>query len=396
MRSISSRVTAFVLAGLSATGPIGVDMYLPGLPDMARDLGVDEGAMQLSLMVYFLGLMMGQLVYGPLSDKYGRKPLIYAGLTVFVLGSVGCALSDHFDQHLWWRFLQGLGGSIGLVIAFAIVRDAFREAQMGKMISIIMAVLGLSPVIAPMIGSALLTTFSWHGIFWALAGYGVMVATAVALALEETRNVQLRATSALKHVLRNYTKIFVDNRFLPFALALCTGQAGFFAYIAGSASVLISEYGLTPVQFSLLFGLNALGLVFAALINPWIHHRFGALRSFRLLNTAYFIVLALLLGYLVSGHRDLVVLSAGLFITIALLGSIMPTGSQLALIQQGEHAGTASALMGSLQFGAGALVTVASGAMAYLGAEGLILVMLICATTAALLCITFLPRRIEL
>ncbi|MDD2050943.1 multidrug effflux MFS transporter [Pseudomonas putida] len=396
MRSISSRVTAFVLAGLSATGPIGVDMYLPGLPDMARDLGVDEGAMQLSLMVYFLGLMLGQLVYGPLSDKYGRKPLIYLGLAVFILGCVGCASSEHFEQHLWWRFLQGLGGSIGLVIAFAIVRDAFRAAHMGKMISIIMAVLGLSPVIAPMIGSALLTTFSWHGIFWALAGYGVMVATAVALALEETRNVQLRATSALKHVLRNYTKIFVDNRFLPFALALCTGQAGFFAYIAGSASVLISEYGLTPVQFSLLFGLNALGLVFAALINPWIHHRFGALRSFRLLNTAYFMVLTLLAGYLICGHKDLVVLSAGLFITIALLGSIMPTGSQLALIQQGEHAGTASALMGSLQFGAGALVTVASGALAYLGAVGLILVMLVCATTAALLCIICLPRRIDL
>lgn len=396
MRSTSTRVTPFVLAGLSATGPIGVDMYLPGLPEMARDLGIGEGAMQLSLMVYFLGLMLGQLLYGPLSDKYGRKPLIYTGLTVFVVGSIGCALSTRFEEHLWMRFLQGMGGSIGLVIAFAIVRDAFRAAEMGKMISIILAVLGLSPVIAPMMGSALLTAFSWPGIFWALAVYGVVVAAAVALVLEETRDAQLRATSALRQVLHNYVRIFLDKRFLPFALALCTAQAGFFAYIAGSASVLISEYGLTPTQFSLLFGLNALGLVFAALINPWIHHRFGALRSFRLLNISYFTVLALLTAYLVSGHRDLVILSLGLFVTIALLGSIMPTGSQLALIQQGEYAGTASALMGSLQFGAGALVTAVSGALAYLGGVGLVLVMLVCAATAALLCITCLPRRIEL
>lgn len=396
MRSTSTRVTPFVLAGLSATGPIGVDMYLPGLPEMARDLGIGEGAMQLSLMVYFLGLMLGQLLYGPLSDKYGRKPLIYTGLTVFVVGSIGCALSTRFEEHLWMRFLQGMGGSIGLVIAFAIVRDAFRAAEMGKMISIILAVLGLSPVIAPMMGSALLTAFSWPGIFWALAVYGVVVAAAVALVLEETRDAQLRATSALRQVLHNYVRIFLDKRFLPFALALCTAQAGFFAYIAGSASVLISEYGLTPTQFSLLFGLNALGLVFAALINPGIHHRFGALRSFRLLNISYFTVLALLTAYLVSGHRDLVILSLGLFVTIALLGSIMPTGSQLALIQQGEYAGTASALMGSLQFGAGALVTAVSGALAYLGGVGLVLVMLVCAATAALLCITCLPRRIEL
>ncbi|MVV51791.1 Bcr/CflA family efflux MFS transporter [Pseudomonas sp. PB120] len=385
----------FVLAALSAAGPIGIDMYLPGLPDMARDLGVDEGVMQLSLMVYFLGLMLGQLVYGPLSDKHGRKPVIYLGLAVFIVGSIGCALSTRFEQHLWMRFLQGLGGSIGLVIAFAIVRDAFRDGEMGKMISIILAVLGLSPVLAPMVGSALLTSTSWHSIFWALAGYGVIVAAAVALVLEETRDAELRKRSALKQVLHNYVRIFFEKRFLPYVLALCAAQAGFFAYIAGSASVFISEYGLSPTRFSLLFALNALGLVSAALINPWIHHRLGALRSFRLLNIAYVIVLTLLMIYLASGHRDLVVLSAGLFITVALLGSIMPTGSHLALVQQGEYAGTASALMGSLQFGAGALVTAVSGALAYLGSVGLIMVMLICAATAALLCIAWLPKRIE-
>lgn len=384
-----------VLAALCAAGPLGIDMYLPSIPDMALSLGSSEGAVQLSLMTFFMGLMLGQLVYGPLSDKFGRKPLIYLGLGVFILGSIGCALAESVTQLQWLRFLQGLGGSIGMVIAFAIVKDAFSGATMGKMLSLILAVLGLSPVVAPMIGNLLQGIGSWRTIFWALTAYGVLTILAAAIWLPETRSAADREGFALSRTLHNYSKILFDKRFIPFALALCIAQAGFFAYIAGSASVFISEYALSPTQFSLLFGVNALGLLFAAIFNPRLHHRVGPLKAYRIMNTAYFIVLAVLMICLMSGHFNLFILSAGLFVTVSLLGFIMPTGSQLALMQQREYAGTASALLGSMQFGAGAIITGISGALVHMGGMGLILVMLVCAAVSASICLTVFPRKVD-
>lgn len=395
MVSTVKRSTPLLLAALSAAGPLGIDMYLPSIPDMALSLDASEGAVQLSLMTFFVGLMLGQLVYGPLSDKFGRKPLISLGLAIFVFGSAGCALATTVEQLQWLRLLQGLGGSIGLVIAFAIVRDAYSGAQLGKMVSLILAVLGLSPVIAPILGNLLQSGSSWRTIFWALGVYGALVAVAVAWLLPETRSVARRTEFLLSRTLHTYYSILLDKSFLPYTLALCIAQAGFFAYIAGSASVFISEYGLSATQFSLLFGVNALGLAGAAILNPHLHHRVGVLNAFRLLNTGYFIVLAVLMAYLLSGYSNLIVLCAGLFVTVSLLGFIMPTGSQLALMRQGEYAGTASALMGSLQFGAGAIVTGICGALAYLGGAGLVMVMLICAAQATLICQTGLPRKIS-
>lgn len=387
---------ALVLAALCAIGPLGIDMYLPSIPAMALSFGASEGAVQFSLMTFFVGLMLGQLVYGPLSDKFGRKPMIYVGIVIFTLGSIGCALAESVEQLQWLRFLQGLGGSIGMVIAFAVVKDSFSGAAMGKMMSLVLAVLGLSPVVAPMVGNVLQGMGSWRTIFWGLMVYGVLVGLAVALLLPETRSAKDRQGFALSRTLHNYCKILFDKKFIPFALALCIGQAGFFAYIAGSASVFISEYSLSPTQFSLLFGVNALGLMIAAILNPRLHQRVGALKAFRLVNSAYFVVLALLLLYSLSGGANLFVLSAGLFVTVSLLGFIMPTGSQLALMQQREHAGTASALLGSMQFGAGAIITGISGAAAYLGGIGLVMVMLACAAIAAVMCWTIIPRKIAL
>lgn len=396
MTSTIRKSLPLVLAALSATGPLGIDMYLPSIPDMALSLDTSEGAVQYSLMTFFVGLMLGQLVYGPLSDRFGRKPLIYLGLGIFILGSIGCALATTVLQLQWLRFLQGLGGSIGLVIAFAIVKDAFTVEGMGKMVSMILAVLGLSPVIAPLLGNLLQDLGSWRSIFWALTGYGVFVAVLVALLLPETRHETERRKVVLSRTVHTYGAILVDKTFIPFALALCIAQAGFFAYLAGSASVFISEYDLTPLHFSLLFGLNALGLIAAAIFNPVLHRRVGPLNAYRLLSTTYFIVLALLLAYLASGHSNLVVLCVGLFITVSLLGFIMPTGSQLALMQQHQYAGTASALMGSMQFGAGAIITGVSGALAHMGGLGLIAIMLVCAALSTLLCLTVFPRKLEL
>lgn len=388
-------VFPIILVALTAIGPLGIDMYLPVLPDMAQSLSTNDGAVQLSLMTFFAGLMLGQLVYGPLSDKLGRKPLVYAGLAVFVLGSAGCALAANVVALHWLRFLQGLGGSIGMVIAFAIAKDTCKGPALGKMMSLILAALGLCPILAPMLGNLVQQLGSWRTIFWVLLAYGVVLGVVVAVLLPETREEQARRDFVLSRTFQSYGRILADKSFLPFALALCIAQAGFFAYLAGSATVFITHYGMSPTQFSLLFAMNALGLVTASITNPKLHRRIGPLRTYRLANTLYFVVLAALMAFTGLGGRNVVVLLAGLFFAITLMGFIMPTGSYLALMQQRKMAGTASALLGSMQFGGGAIISALSGALAFMGANGLVLLMLGSATVSAAICMVAFPKRVQ-
>ncbi|WP_397473843.1 multidrug effflux MFS transporter [Pusillimonas sp.] len=384
-----------VLGMLAATGPMAIDMYLPSIPAMAGALNAGEGAVQLTLMTFFVGLMLGQLAYGPLSDKYGRKPLAYLGLTIFTLGSVACALATDISQLLWLRFLQGIGGSIGMVIAFAVIKDHFSGPDVGKMMSLVLAVLGITPVLAPLGGDLLQNIGSWRSIFWFMVAFGIVLMAMVATLLPETRKPAERQSFVLGQTFQNYGRIFIDRRFIPFTLALCTAQAGFFAYLAGSASVFISEHGLSPTQFSLIFGVNAIGLMAAALLNPTLHRRMGPMGTFRYLGILYFAVLALLLVYLLLGGASIIVWSAGLFVAVASLGFLMPTGSQLALMQQGQYAGTASALMGSMQFGFGALISGASGALAHFGGLGLTTIMAACALISMLICLFWFPKKLD-
>lgn len=385
----------FVLGMLAATGPMAIDMYLPSIPSMAAALNADEGAVQLTLMTFFAGLMLGQLAYGPLSDKFGRKPLAYLGLGIFTLGSVACALATDITQLLWLRFLQGIGGSIGMVIAFAVIKDHFTGPEVGKMMSLVLAVLGITPVLAPLGGDLLQNVGSWRTIFWFMVAFGLVLIALVATLLPETRQLADRRSFVLGQTLQNYGRIFIDRRFIPFTLALCTAQAGFFAYLAGSASVFISEHGLTPTQFSLVFGVNAIGLMAAALINPILHKRMGPLATFRNLGLLYFAVLVLLLVYLGLGGSNVVIWATGLFVAVASLGFLMPTGSQLALLQQGRYAGTASALMGSMQFAFGAVISGVSGALAHFGGMGLTLIMAACALASMLICLLWFPRKLD-
>lgn len=394
MTASKNRAMPLLIALLATIGPLGIDMYLPSIPAMAASLGSSEGAVQLSLMTFFVGLMLGQLIYGPLSDKFGRKPLIYLGLSIFLLGSIACSMAESVLQLQWIRFVQGLGGSIGMVIAFAIIKDRFHGPEMGKMMSMVLAILGLSPVAAPLIGDGLQTLGSWRTIFIFLAIYAAVVMALVAAFLPETRESEQRADFKLSQTFSHYINIATDRKFIIYALTLCIAQAGFFAYIAGSASVFISEYNLSSTQFSLLFAVNAVGLIAAAILNPKLHEKFGPLKAYKVVNTAYFIVITLLLLYLYMGINHLAVICVGLFIAVALLGFIMPTGSQLALMHQGRNAGTASALLGSMQFGFGAIITTLTGIFAAYAGLGLITIIFICAALSALLCWFIFPKKL--
>ncbi len=393
MTSSINRSTPLLIAALSMIGPLGIDMYLPSIPAMATALNCTEGAIQLSLMTFFLGLMLGQLFYGPLSDKFGRKPMIYLGLGIFILGSIGCASAESVLQLHILRLVQGLGGSIGMVIAFAIIKDLYQGPMMGKMMSMVLAILGLSPVLAPLVGNALQHLESWRAIFIFLAAFAAIVFVACAVLLPETRSKEHSASFKLSRTFHHYFTIYFDRKFIVYALTLCIAQAGFFAYLAGSASVFISEYKLTATQFSILFAINALGLVAAAIFNPKLQQKFGVINAYRLVNSAYFIVISLLLSFLCMGFHNLYMLCVGLFIAVALLGFIMPTGSQLALMHQHQHTGTASALLGSMQFGTGAIVSTITGALATWGGFGLIMIIFVCALVSTFMCNTLFEKQ---
>ena len=393
MTASPNRAMPLLIALLATIGPLGIDMYLPSIPSMAQSLGSSEGAIQLSLMTFFIGLMIGQIFYGPLSDKFGRKPLIYLGLSIFTVASIACSMVENVFQLQWMRFIQGLGGSIGMVIAFAIIKDQFNGPAMGKMMSMVLAILGLSPVAAPIIGDGLQHLGSWRSIFVFLAIYAVAVTILVATLLPETRDTVQKENYQLNKTFHHYGKILTDKNFIVYALTLCIAQAGFFAYIAGSASVFISEYHLSSTQFSLLFAVNAFGLIAAAILNPKLHERFGPQKTYKIVNTMYFIVITLLLLSIYVGLNHLTILCFGIFIVVALLGFIMPTGSQLALMHQHQHAGTASALLGSMQFGFGAIITTITGACAVYGGFGLISIIFICAMLSTLLCLLVFPKE---
>ncbi|WP_257224778.1 multidrug effflux MFS transporter [Acinetobacter sp. YH12096] len=396
MTASNTRAMPILIALLATIGPIGIDMYLPSIPIMATSLGSSEGAIQLSLMTFFVGLMLGQLMYGPLSDKFGRKPLIYLGLGIYILGSIGCTFAQSVEQLQWIRFIQGLGGSIGMVIAFAIIKDQFQGPAMGKMMSMVLAILGLSPVAAPLIGDGLQALGSWRNIFIFLAVYAAIVLAAVAMLLPETRQVELRQQFKLSQTIKLYGQIIRDRKFIIYSLTLCIAQAGFFAYIAGSASVFISEYQLSSTQFSLLFAFNAFGLIAAAIFNPKVHEKFGPLNAYKIMNSSFLLIMAVLLLAQCSGYSNLIFFCSALFIAVALLGFIMPTGSHLSLMFQHKNAGTASALLGALQFGFGAIITTLTGKFSNFGSLGLVTIMFACALISAQLCLISFPKHLPM
>ena len=393
MTASPHRAMPLLIALLVTIGPLSIDMYLPSIPAMADALSTNEGSVQLSLMTFFIGLMLGQLLYGPFSDKFGRKPMIYLGLSIFIMGSIACAFSQNVSQLQWIRFVQGLGGSIGMVIAFAIIKDLYHGPMMGKMMSMVLAILGLSSVVAPLIGDGLQHLGSWRMIFYFLASYATLILILVIFFLPESSPKNSHDDFELKQTFKHYINIARDSKFNVFAMTLCIAQAGFFAYIAGSASVLITEYQLSSTQYGLLFSLNAIALIAAALLNPKLHEKFGPLKAYKIVNISFLIVMMSLFICLLIGLNHLVVLCLGLFITVGLLGFIMPTGSQLSLMHQ-RNAGTASALLGSMQFAFGAIVSALTGIFASYAGLGLISIMLMCALISALMCIFLFPRKL--
>jgi DHA1 family bicyclomycin/chloramphenicol resistance-like MFS transporter len=339
-------------------------MYLPSLPALERVFAADAGSVQLTLAAFFAGLAFGQVMYGPLADRLGRKVPLCAGLALYALASAGCALAPNVATLILLRTAQAVGGCAGAVIARAVVRDLFDAQESARMFSLIMLVMGVAPILAPLAGGALLVMLGWRSIFWVLALFGLLVLLGVLLWLPETRSAPSDRSAHPESALTNVARLAADRRFIGFALAGGCAQAGMFAYISGSPSVFIDLYGVPAQHYGWLFGTNALGLIAASQVNRRLLSRHGAQRVLSWALAAIAIFGALLVVVAATRVGGLPGLLVPLFGYVATLGLTFPNSTALAMASQPEAlAGTASALLGTIQFSAAALASVTVGVL---------------------------------
>ncbi len=337
-----------LLGGLTALGPLSIDLYLPALPAIGAEFTVDTAAVELSLSSFFAGFAIGQLVAGPIVDRLGRVGPLQVALTIYVLASLGCALAPSNDLLIACRFLQALGGATAVVVPRAIVRDLRSGAAAVHMLSRLMLVMGVAPIVAPLLGGWVLHAFGWRAIFVLLAGFGALALVASTLALRSRA-----APPGPQGPLRMAAQIAALARepdFRTYALCGAFTSAGMFAYISGSSFVFIEVHHVDPRHYGWFFGANALGLIAASQLNRLLVGRFSSEQVLRgatgLATAAALTVLAVVW----TDTGGLWGVAGALFVFVSTLGVVAPNATAMALERHGERAGLASAVLGSLQF----------------------------------------------
>ncbi len=348
---------ALILGAFVAIGPLTIDMYLPALPTITRQLETTSAAVQLTLTGTLVGLALGQLVLGPLSDALGRKRPLLAGTALHVLASLLVLVAPNLAVLGALRVLQGVGTAAGAVIAIAVVRDLYDGRAAATMLSRLFLVLGAAPVLAPTIGGELLRYTSWRGIFALLAVYGIVMITVGARLLPETLPVERRQNSGVRGTLRGYRGLFGDRAYVGLVLVAGLTMAGLFSYVSGSAFVYQGEFGLDEQQFGLLFGAGAFWLIAATQANPVLLRRFSPqqlLMTGTIVGALAGAALVVLAGTETGGLPAVV---GSLWAMLFACGLALPNAPALALSRHGDAAGTAAALLGAIQFGVGAIVS---------------------------------------
>ncbi len=350
-----------LIGSLSIFGPLCIDMYLPALPEIHRQLHAGASAVQMTLTGCLLGISLGQLFIGPLSDRLGRRPPLLAGLMAFVASSVACALAPNVYVLSACRVIEGLGGAAGIVVARSIVRDLHSGLALVRFFSTLMLATGLGPLLAPQIGSGVLAATDWRGIFWFLSGSGLVLLWSAWRRIPETRPAHRRPASRSGPTVSVMLSMLADRHFLGCVLACGLAMGGLFSYIAGSSFVLQNVYGLSPGLYGMVFGLNACGLVIGAQVNGRLAGRYGASR---LLNAGLVMMISpgsLFLLCVLTGKGGLGAVIPGLFATMFGCGFVGPNASALALQRYPDAAGAAAAVVGSFQFLLAAFVAPLAG-----------------------------------
>jgi DHA1 family bicyclomycin/chloramphenicol resistance-like MFS transporter len=383
-----------MLGALTAFAPLSIDMYLPSVPMIARSFGGPPGSAQITLATFLAGMAIGQFFYGPASDRWGRRPPIVFGAVVYVLASAACALAPSIGALAAARFVQALGGCAGQVVARAVVRDRFEHRDAARVLSLLMLVMGLAPIVAPLIGGALLTVVGWRAIFWVLAVFGGMISLVSLWRLEESRSAETAAQARSEHPVRAYVSLLGNVRLVGFILSGALNSAALFTYISASPGLLIGTYGVPPSQFGWLFGLNAGAMIAMSQVNGHLLKRHTPEQLVSWVRPVSLLFALVLAAAAFTGFGGMWGVLIPLFFILGSMGFIGPNTMAGGLNLDPRRAGSISALMGGASFavgaGASAMITVLHDP----GPRGMSVVIFICilGSTAALYGMA-LPRR---
>lgn len=344
--------TLAILSALMAFGPLSTDFYLPALPTMAQSLGSSPGAMEWTISGYLIGCSLGQLVWGPVSDRFGRRGPVAAGIAIFILGSVGCALSTSAGAMIAWRVVQALGACAGIALSRAMVRDLYAGARAAQMMSALITVMAVTPLVGPLVGGQILRFASWPFIFWLLAAVGVAVLLAL-LTLPETLPPHRRKRDAMARAAQTYLWLLGDRRVFSFAAVGAFINFGVFAYVAGTPFAYIAYYGIRPEFFGFVFASGIVGIMATNTFNARRVVRSGVVPILRLGAGMAAVGGAWAAFDGCTGAGGLAGLAAPLFVFIAANGLIIANSVAGAMSAYPKRAGTVSALVGALQYGAG-------------------------------------------
>ncbi len=384
---------AIVLGLLSAVGPFAIDMYLPALPSITAEFRTSDAAAQGTLVAFFVAVAFGQIIYGPISDSVGRRAPLYFGMVLYVIGAIGCSLAPSIEWLIATRFVQGVGACAGMTIPRAIVRDLYIGPDAARLMALIMLVFSAAPILAPLFGSAVIALASWRAIFDLVSLVGILGIVITYFALDETRPPEKRIAMDPVSVVRGYVTMARDRTFVGIVLIGGFGMAGLFSFLAGSSFVYIDHFGLSPTQFSFAFAINAIALIGMAQSTGRLARLFGLRRVVRGCVTLYLAAAGLLFVATLAGLDNVYALIVMLFLTFGAMGPLGPSTAVLALEQHGPRAGSASALLGTLQLIVGMIVVSITGAIS----NGTVLPMASaifgCALTAFLLSLVTLNGR---
>src|SRR5690625_69526 len=345
-----------VLMGfLTALGPIAIDMYLPAFPAMADNLNTTPAHIERTLAGYLFGLALAQLVYGPIADRFGRRLPLFTGLLIFLIASIGCAYSNSIEQLSMWRMAQAFGGAVTMVVPRAVISDRLATNDAAKALSMLMLIMGVTPILAPLIGGQFLIFFDWHVIFIFMALYAALMLAISWRNMDETLAPHRRQALKPHIIARNYALLSTHRGFMLYSLAGALGSAGMFAYISGSPRVIIQIFAIQPSFFGFLFGVSATSFISLSQVNARLLNRFQLAQLLRVAQITQSIVAVIGISLSLLGLMTLPIFMLLIVFFMGCLGFINPNATALALSRHNRRLGSASALLGTMQMLAGAL-----------------------------------------
>lgn len=360
--TINKNFLIILLGILAAIGPLTIDMYIPGFAQIAKDFGTDENRVAFTMTSYFIGIALGQLAYGPLVDKYGRKNPLLIGLAIYILAALGCAFASSIEMMVVLRFFQALGGSAGMVAATAIITDVYKPDYRARVFSLIMLVMGIAPIAAPSFGSFFIAYFNWKAIFFFLAIFAGAVGSMIYFFLPETSKFMHSDRLKFKKVSGDYLSVLRNRTFFFYTMAGSIANSIIFAYIASSAFIFLTYYGLSKATFSFIFGLNASGMIFGSYLNGLLTKKVYYLKILRYaiwFLTGFSVVFSIVVFINPTISYQWVVV--GIFAVQSSLGFTYPNAIAASLAPFTKNSGSASALNGSIRMGISAMVTAVIG-----------------------------------